>query len=79
MVAALSNVRLMAGKASGMNVAHATAAHDQMLANFKRRPGEDEQAAYTRMQALTILPPDCRAALKRGRWKVEIEGLGEDE
>jgi hypothetical protein len=78
-VASLATVRRQAGAAKGLSPASADAAHDQMLGNFKRLLGEDEPTSYARMQALTVLPPDCRTALKRGRWKVEIEGHGEDE
>jgi len=73
-----AEVRKQASTAKGMAIATSNKAREDMLAAFKRREGEDERAFYTRAQPQTRLPPQCRDALKRGRWKVEIDELGED-
>lgn len=70
-----AEVRHQTAKAEGMNLAKSDSARTQMLETFKRQSGEDERAFYTRAQPETKLPQECRDALKRGRWKVEIEEL----
>lgn len=71
-----AEVRQHASTAKGMTLSTSNAARDSMLETFMRRLGEDEHAFYTRAQPETRLPPQCREALKRGRWKIEIDELG---
>jgi hypothetical protein len=52
------------------------ASYEKMLATFQRRSGEDDAAAYARWQPETLLPQDCRVAMKRARWKLELDGWG---
>jgi len=70
-----AEVRQQTAKAKGMKLASSDSAQAQMLETFKRQPGEDERAFYARAQPETRLPQECRDALKRGRWKVEIDEL----
>ena len=78
-IEAFSEVRQQTSTAKGMKLADSDAAHARMLETFKRLPGEDERALYARAHSETQLPQECRDALKRGRWKVEIDSLGEDQ
>lgn len=73
-----ADIRQRASKAKGMKLATSDKAREDILAILTRRDGEDERAYYTRTQPQTRLPADCREALKRGRWKVEIDGLGHE-
>lgn len=69
-------VRQQTSTAKGMTLASSDKAYADMLATFNRQPGEDERSLYARAHPQTRLPADCGDALKRGRWKVEIDGLG---
>jgi len=75
---AFSAVRAQTARAEGMRITQSDAARTHMLETFTRRSGEDERAYYTRAQPETRLPPACGEALKRGRWKAEIDGLNKD-
>lgn len=74
-----STVRQQTANATGMTIASSNAARTAMLETFKRLPGEDNFTAYGRIQPQSKLGSACSDALKRGRWKIEIDGLGDDE
>ena len=73
----INGVRRQVGQAPGLSMAGSDSAHDRMLEQFKKLPGEDNRTAYTRMQPLTVTPPDCSQAMKRARAKISVDGLPE--
>lgn len=66
---------LLGSRAGGFNLATSDAARTTMAAAFQRRAGENEYDAYNRWRRETNLPPECGAAMKRARWRVELEEL----
>jgi hypothetical protein len=79
LIASFADVRRTAATAKGFDLAASDAAHARMLTAFQRQAGEDNYAAYSRWRQQTALSPSCSAALKRGRWKIEIDELSEKE
>lgn len=73
-----STVRQQAANAPGMTIASSDAARTATLETFKRLPSEDNFTAYSRIQPQSKLGSACSDALKRGRWKIEIDGLGNE-
>lgn len=78
LIDSFAEVRLQISTVKGMALVTSDKAREDMLATFKRREGEDERAFYTRAQPQTRLPADCREALRRGRWKIEMDGIAGD-
>jgi hypothetical protein len=70
----MSDLRVDVAGLTDISLSASNAAHTGMLAAFKRRAGEDNAAAYARWQPETKLPPACRVAMKRARWKLELDG-----
>ncbi len=79
LIESFSTVRAQTGKAAGMNLSRSDAARTATLETFRRRAGEDNFTAYSRIQPQSRLGAECSEVLKRGRWKVEIDGLSEDQ
>ena len=70
----MADLRAGAAELTEASLTASDASYETMLATFQRRSGEDDTAAYTRWQPETLLPQDCRVAMKRARWKLELDG-----
>ncbi len=65
--------------AGGVDIVASEAARTAVAATFQRRPGESDLDTYNRWRTATTLPQDCRDAMKRARWRVELEALGQGQ
>lgn len=80
LIASFAELRgLLGSEAGGFDLDSSEAALERMLETFRRQPGEATQDAYNRWQEATKLPPACVEAMKRARWRAELENLYEDE
>jgi hypothetical protein len=75
----LQDLRTALGATDGFSLSSSEDARSAIAATFTRRAGESEFDAYNRWHGETKLPPSCSEAMKRARWKAEIDALGEDE
>lgn len=70
----MSDLRTGVARLVGNSLETSNAARVKTLALFERRDGEDTRAAYARWQPQTVLPQECRDAMKRARVKLELDG-----
>jgi hypothetical protein len=80
LIATFAELRgLLGSEDGGFDLNASETALKRMLETFRRQPGEATHDAYNRWHTETRLPPACFEAMKRARWRVELENLYEDE
>lgn len=80
LIASFAELRgLLGSDDGGFDLEASEAALERTLEIFRRLPGESTLDAYNRWRTETRLPPACTEAMKRARWRVELDGLYEDE
>jgi hypothetical protein len=79
-IATFEELRNMLGsKAGGFDLASSEKARTAMATTFQRRSGENELDAYNRWRQETRMTQECRDAMKRARWRTQLEDLASEQ